>query len=70
MLTHLSKFLVKSRCYKSFSSLTALSPLDGRYNKQTTPLQSYFSESALMKLVFFFIFFTKLLRKEIYRHTF
>jgi adenylosuccinate lyase len=32
-----------------FSSLTALSPLDGRYQSKTASLAPYFSESALMK---------------------
>ena len=31
------------------SSLTALSPLDGRYQSKTQTLAPYFSESALMK---------------------
>ena len=31
------------------NSLTAISPIDGRYNKQTKELNSYFSELALMK---------------------
>ena len=29
--------------------LTALSPLDGRYQRQTAPLAAYFSESALIR---------------------
>ena len=29
--------------------LTALSPLDGRYQRQTAPLGPYFSELALMR---------------------
>lgn len=33
----------------SLSSLTALSPLDGRYYKQVDPLRLYFSEYALIK---------------------
>jgi adenylosuccinate lyase len=32
-----------------FSSLNALSPLDGRYQSKTSSLSPYFSESALMK---------------------
>ena len=31
------------------SPLTAVSPIDGRYRKQTSPLSSYFSEFALIK---------------------
>jgi len=34
---------------KTLSPLTAISPVDGRYNKQTTELSQYFSEYALMK---------------------
>ena len=30
-------------------SLTAISPIDGRYQKQVQPLQEYFSEYALIK---------------------
>ncbi len=33
----------------SFSPLTAISPIDGRYHKQTEVLANYFSEYALMK---------------------
>ena len=33
----------------NLSPFNALSPLDGRYAKQTTELSEYFSESALMK---------------------
>lgn len=33
----------------SLNSLTAISPIDGRYNNQTKCLQKYFSESALIK---------------------
>jgi adenylosuccinate lyase len=32
-----------------FSSLTAISPVDGRYHKQTAPLAAYFSEYALIQ---------------------
>ena len=32
-----------------FSSLTAVSPIDGRYADKTAPLRGYFSEWALMK---------------------
>ena len=32
-----------------YSSLNAISPIDGRYHKQTENLSSYFSESALIK---------------------
>lgn len=31
------------------ASLNALSPLDGRYERQTQDLRGYFSEAALMK---------------------
>lgn len=31
------------------SPLTAISPIDGRYHKNTAPLQEYFSEYALIK---------------------
>ncbi len=31
------------------SSLTAISPVDGRYNKTTSQLAQYFSEYALIK---------------------
>ena len=31
------------------TQLTAISPIDGRYHKQTQPLQQYFSEFALIK---------------------
>ena len=31
------------------NALTAVSPVDGRYRKQTQSLQNYFSEFALMK---------------------
>jgi len=57
MLARISRSLncLKPYPLKSFSSLTALSPLDGRYNKQTSPLQPYFSESALMKYEHFFL---------------
>lgn len=34
---------------KNFSPLTAISPVDGRYHKQTAELSQYFSEYALMK---------------------
>ncbi|MGE0634929.1 MAG: adenylosuccinate lyase [Bacteroidia bacterium] len=34
---------------KNFSPLTAISPVDGRYHKQTAELSDYFSEYALMK---------------------
>ena len=33
----------------TLSSLTAISPIDGRYNSKTKSLQKYFSESALIK---------------------
>jgi len=33
----------------SLNSLTAISPIDGRYNSKTKSLQNYFSESALIK---------------------
>ena len=33
----------------SLNALTAISPIDGRYNSKTKSLQNYFSESALMK---------------------
>ena len=33
----------------NFSSLTAISPIDGRYQSKTIELQSYFSEFALIK---------------------
>ena len=33
----------------SLNTLTAISPVDGRYNKTTRILQKYFSESALIK---------------------
>lgn len=33
----------------TFSSLTAISPIDGRYNNTTRPLSDYFSESAFIK---------------------
>lgn len=33
----------------AFSSLNALSPLDGRYHSKTEPLAAHFSEAALMK---------------------
>lgn len=33
----------------SLNTLTAISPIDGRYNSKTTPLSPYFSEYALMK---------------------
>ena len=33
----------------TLSSLTAISPIDGRYNSKTERLQKYFSESALIK---------------------
>jgi adenylosuccinate lyase len=36
-------------CTMNFSSLTAVSPIDGRYHAQTTPLAAYFSEYALIK---------------------
>lgn len=39
----------QSLCLVRFSSLNALSPLDGRYQRHTASLQPYFSESALMK---------------------
>lgn len=32
-----------------FSALTAVSPIDGRYNAKTAPLSAYFSEYALMR---------------------
>lgn len=35
--------------YSFSSSLTAVSPLDGRYLDKAAPLSPYFSESALMK---------------------
>jgi adenylosuccinate lyase len=31
------------------SSLSAISPIDGRYSKNTQPLQSFFSEAALIQ---------------------
>ena len=31
------------------SSLSAISPIDGRYNSKTVHLQDYFSESSLIK---------------------
>ena len=34
---------------ENFSSLSSLTPLDGRYNKQTNSLRNYFSEAALIK---------------------
>lgn len=34
---------------KNFSPLTAISPVDGRYHKQTAELSQYFSEYALMQ---------------------
>ena len=34
---------------KTLSPLTAISPVDGRYHKQTVELSQYFSEYALMK---------------------
>lgn len=34
---------------KTFSPLTAISPVDGRYHKQTAELSQYFSEYALMQ---------------------
>jgi adenylosuccinate lyase len=34
---------------KNFSPLTAISPVDGRYHKQTAELANYFSEYALMQ---------------------
>mgnify|MGYP003976381475 FL=1 len=33
----------------SLNALTAISPIDGRYNSKTKSLQNYFSESALIK---------------------
>ena len=33
----------------NFSSLTAISPIDGRYQRKTTELQAYFSEFGLIK---------------------
>ena len=33
----------------SFSSLNAISPVDGRYQNKTEALQNYFSEKALIK---------------------
>ena len=33
----------------NFSSLTAISPIDGRYNSKTKELQTYFSEFGLIK---------------------
>ncbi|MBC6612681.1 adenylosuccinate lyase [Hymenobacter sp. BT507] len=38
-----------SSAYLSLSPLTALSPLDGRYRRATTPLAPYFSELALIR---------------------
>ncbi|UOG73681.1 adenylosuccinate lyase [Hymenobacter tibetensis] len=35
--------------YSALTPLTAVSPLDGRYRRQTTPLASYFSELALIR---------------------
>lgn len=32
-----------------FSALEAISPVDGRYRRQTEPLSAYFSESALIR---------------------
>lgn len=34
---------------RTFSSLNALSPLDGRYQSKTEPLAAHFSEAALMR---------------------
>ena len=33
----------------TLSSLSAISPIDGRYNSKTVQLQNYFSESSLIK---------------------
>ena len=33
----------------NFSSLTAISPIDGRYQRKTSELQTYFSEFGLIK---------------------
>jgi len=35
--------------YSTLTPLTAVSPLDGRYRRQTTPLAAYFSELALIR---------------------
>lgn len=35
--------------YATLTSLTAVSPLDGRYHRQTVPLAAYFSELALIR---------------------
>ena len=33
----------------ALNPLTAITPIDGRYNNKTSDLQAYFSESALIK---------------------
>jgi len=38
-----------SKKLSEISALTAISPIDGRYAKQSNDLRSYFSEYALMK---------------------
>ena len=35
--------------YQALSPLTAVSPLDGRYHRQTAPLAPFFSELALIR---------------------
>ena len=35
--------------YTTLTPLTAVSPLDGRYRRQITPLAAYFSELALIR---------------------
>jgi adenylosuccinate lyase len=39
----------KEAAYMELTNLTAISPIDGRYRKQTESLDAYFSEYALMK---------------------
>lgn len=41
--------MIRSFSIRRCFSLTALSPLDGRYYSKTASLAPYFSESALMK---------------------
>ena len=45
----ISKFAIINILTMSLNTLTAISPVDGRYNKTTRVLQKYFSESALIK---------------------
>lgn len=45
----LSIILVKFACLMSINTLTAISPVDGRYRKTTEPLSDFFSESGLIK---------------------